>query len=96
LASSKTLAQFNNKRIVEASDVELALRHMRLKGSWREPNTLSNLSEVARQRNMQPLPPIKSFSGISLPSEKYGLTAPNFQTVTAVRLFVNIRFNIYV
>ncbi|KAF3840558.1 hypothetical protein F7725_006420 [Dissostichus mawsoni] len=66
---------------VDADDIKLAIQ-CRMDQSFTSPPPRDFLLEVARQKNLTPLPLIKPYTGPRLPPDRYCLTAPNYRLKT--------------
>ncbi|XP_051955405.1 transcription initiation factor TFIID subunit 9-like isoform X1 [Xyrauchen texanus] len=60
------------------NDIRLAIQ-CRVDQSFTSPPPRDFLLEIARQKNMAPLPLIKPYTGPRLPPDRYCLTAPNYR-----------------
>jgi len=63
---------------IDIDDIKLAVSNYGDRASRAPPRT-DLLHEMARQKNNQPLPPIKQFSGPRIPPDRYCLSAANFK-----------------
>lgn len=55
---------------------------MQMERAFVGPPPRDALLEIARNKNNQPLPPIKSHNGMRLPADRYSLVAPNLRLVS--------------
>ena len=55
---------------------------MQMERAFVGPPPREALLEIARNKNNQPLPPIKSHNGMRLPADRYSLVAPNLRLVS--------------
>ncbi|KAK5917656.1 hypothetical protein CgunFtcFv8_002480 [Champsocephalus gunnari] len=62
--------------------LEFTYRYCRMDQSFTSPPPRDFLLEVARQKNLTPLPLIKPYTGPRLPPDRYCLTAPNYRLKT--------------
>ncbi|XP_051537185.1 transcription initiation factor TFIID subunit 9-like isoform X3 [Myxocyprinus asiaticus] len=68
----------HTKSNVDADDIRLAIQ-CRVDQSFTSPPPRDFLLEIARQKNLAPLPLIKPYTGPRLPPDRYCLTAPNYR-----------------
>ncbi|XP_030649293.1 transcription initiation factor TFIID subunit 9 isoform X1 [Chanos chanos] len=78
IEDAKIYAAHAKKSNVDADDIRLAIQ-CRMDQSFTSPPPRDFLLEVARQKNITPLPLIKPYSGPRLPPDRYCLTAPNYR-----------------
>ncbi|KAG5843215.1 transcription initiation factor TFIID subunit 9 [Anguilla anguilla] len=78
IEDAKIYATHAKKSSVDADDIRLAIQ-CRMDQSFTSPPPRDFLLEVARQKNMMPLPLIKPYTGPRLPPDRYCLTAPNYR-----------------
>ncbi|GFO35864.1 transcription initiation factor tfiid subunit 9 [Plakobranchus ocellatus] len=81
LDDAKVYSNHANRKTVDADDIKLAVQ-IKTDHSFTNPPPKDLLLEVARQKNSQPLPLIKPYSGPRLPPDRYCLTAPNYKLRT--------------
>ncbi|XP_062289406.1 transcription initiation factor TFIID subunit 9 [Scomber scombrus] len=81
IEDAKIYATHAKKSTVDADDIKLAIQ-CRMDQSFTSPPPRDFLLEVARQKNMTPLPLIKPYTGPRLPPDRYCLTAPNYRLKT--------------
>ncbi|XP_064205681.1 transcription initiation factor TFIID subunit 9 [Anguilla rostrata] len=78
IEDAKIYATHAKKSSVDADDIRLAIQ-CRMDQSFTSPPPRDFLLEVARQKNIMPLPLIKPYTGPRLPPDRYCLTAPNYR-----------------
>ncbi|KAM6911139.1 transcription initiation factor TFIID subunit 9 [Lycodopsis pacificus] len=78
IEDAKIYATHAKKSSVDADDIKLAIQ-CRMDQSFTSPPPRDFLLEVARQKNLTPLPLIKPYTGPRLPPDRYCLTAPNYR-----------------
>ncbi|XP_056587181.1 transcription initiation factor TFIID subunit 9 [Triplophysa dalaica] len=78
IEDAKIYSTHAKKSTVDADDIRLAIQ-CRVDQSFTSPPPRDFLLEVARQKNMTPLPLIKPYTGPRLPPDRYCLTAPNYR-----------------
>lgn len=78
IEDAKIYATHAKKSSVDADDIRLAIQ-CRMDQSFTSPPPRDFLLEVARQKNLMPLPLIKPYTGPRLPPDRYCLTAPNYR-----------------
>lgn len=71
-------SQFAKKKAIDADDIKLAIQ-LQVDKVFSNPPPRDLLLEITRQKNNQPLPPIKSQSGTRLPADRYSLTSCNYK-----------------
>ncbi|KAI8770710.1 transcription initiation factor TFIID subunit 9B [Biomphalaria glabrata] len=81
LEDAKVYSNHANRKSVDTEDVRLAVQ-MKMDHSFTTPPPRDLLMEIARQKNCQPLPLVKSYIGPRLPPDRYCLTAPNYKLKT--------------
>ncbi|XP_075958892.1 transcription initiation factor TFIID subunit 9 [Anarhichas minor] len=81
IEDAKIYATHAKKSSVDADDIKLAIQ-CRMDQSFTSPPPRDFLLEVARQKNLTPLPLIKPYTGPRLPPDRYCLTAPNYRLKT--------------
>lgn len=81
IEDAKIYATHAKKSTVDADDIKLAIQ-CRMDQSFTSPPPRDFLLEVARQKNLTPLPLIKPYTGPRLPPDRYCLTAPNYRLKT--------------
>ncbi|XP_056267026.1 transcription initiation factor TFIID subunit 9 isoform X1 [Pseudoliparis swirei] len=81
IEDAKIYATHAKKSTVDADDIKLAIQ-CRMDQSFTSPPPRDFLLEVARQKNVTPLPLIKPYTGPRLPPDRYCLTAPNYRLKT--------------
>lgn len=83
LDDAKVYTNHAKKKIVDLDDVKLASQ-MVLDKSFTNPPPRDVLLEIARGRNIAPLPLVKSHCGLRLPPDRYCLIATNYKLKAAV------------
>lgn len=83
LDDAKVYTNHAKKKIVDLDDVKLASQ-MVLDKSFTNPPPRDVLLEIARGRNIAPLPLLKSHCGLRLPPDRYCLIATNYKLKAAV------------
>ncbi|XP_043913389.1 transcription initiation factor TFIID subunit 9-like [Protopterus annectens] len=78
LEDAKIYSSHAKKANVDSDDVRLAIQ-CRTDQSFTSPPPRDFLLDIARQKNQNPLPLIKPYSGPRLPPDRYCLTAPNYR-----------------
>ncbi|KAJ8276779.1 hypothetical protein COCON_G00085310 [Conger conger] len=78
IEDAKIYATHAKKSSVDADDIRLAIQ-CRMDQSFTSPPPRDFLLDVARQKNLNPLPLIKPYTGPRLPPDRYCLTAPNYR-----------------
>lgn len=78
LDDAQLYSSFAKKKQIDADDVNLTLQ-MQADRSFVGPPSRDVLLEIARHKNAQPLPPIKSHNGMRLPADRYSLVASNLR-----------------
>ncbi|KAK3796051.1 hypothetical protein RRG08_013356 [Elysia crispata] len=78
LDDAKVYSYHANRKTVDADDIKLAVQ-IKTDHSFTSPPPKDLLLEVARQKNSQPLPLVKPYSGPRLPPDRYCLTQPNYK-----------------
>ncbi|RUS77185.1 hypothetical protein EGW08_015052 [Elysia chlorotica] len=81
LDDAKVYSNHANRKTVDADDIKLAVQ-IKTDHSFTTPPPKDLLLEVARQKNSQPLPLVKPYSGPRLPPDRYCLTQPNYKLRT--------------
>lgn len=98
LDDARFYANYSKKsKNIEMDDVKLAV-HMMMEKSFTTPPPRDLLLDLARTRNANPLPAIKSQCGIRLPPDRYCLSACNYRLKTTKKkipgLGANARINL--
>ncbi|CAD5115349.1 DgyrCDS4329 [Dimorphilus gyrociliatus] len=78
LDDAKAFSNHAGKKTIDTEDVKLAVQ-TRMDYSFSQPPPRDLLLTVAKQKNSQPLPVIKAYTGLKLPPDRFCLTAPNFK-----------------
>ncbi|XP_035781389.1 transcription initiation factor TFIID subunit 9-like [Anopheles albimanus] len=78
LDDAKIYANHARKKVIELDDVKLATQ-MILDKAFTGPPPRDVLLEIARNRNVTPLPLIKTHCGLRLPPDRYCLSACNYK-----------------
>lgn len=74
LQEAQVLSNYAKKDTIDLDDIQLAFNMQTDKSPPKE-----SLLEVAREKNNQPLPPVKSHNGIRIPFDKYTLIGTNYR-----------------
>ncbi|KAL8606236.1 hypothetical protein ACOMHN_012868 [Nucella lapillus] len=93
LEDAKVYAQHANKKTIDTDDTKLAVQ-CRTDHSFTNPPPKELLQEMARQKNSQPLPPIKAYGGPRSISDRYCLTNPNYKLKSAKKPLSRIQFGL--
>lgn len=75
-------SNYAGKKNVDSDDVRLAVDKLSDK-LFTTPPPKDLLTEIARHKNSNPLPPIKSHAGPRLPPDRYSLISANFKAKSA-------------
>ena len=75
---AQVLSQYAKKRSINADDVKLAIQ-LQVEKTQSNPPSRELLLDIARNKNSQGLPLIKSNAGARLPPDRYSLTAANYR-----------------
>ncbi|XP_028172390.1 transcription initiation factor TFIID subunit 9 [Ostrinia nubilalis] len=78
LDDARVFANHAKKKTIDLEDVRLAVQ-MQLDKSFTSPPPREVLLEVARTKNVNPLPLIKPHCGLRLPPDRYCLSACNYR-----------------
>lgn len=78
LEDARVYANHAKKKIIDVDDVRLALQ-MQLDKSFTGPPPREVLWEIARVKNVNPLPIIKPHCGLRLPPDRYCLSSCNYR-----------------
>ena len=78
LDDAKALADLAGHSRLEPDDVALAL-DARAQTHFAPPPPRDLLLQLAKERNAQPLPPIRTHHGLRLPPDRHCLTHPNYR-----------------
>lgn len=81
LEDSQLFSSYARKKVIDTDDVSLAIQ-MQIDRSFVGPPSRDILLEISRNKNTQPLPPIKSHNGMRLPADRYSLVQPNFRLIS--------------
>ncbi|CAF3523975.1 unnamed protein product [Rotaria sordida] len=77
LEEAKLYSIHAGRKQVELEDIKLACQN------WAEEHSTmpskDTLTELAKNKNRNPLPPIRNFSGPRLPADRFCLLAPNYK-----------------
>lgn len=84
LDDAKIYTNHAKKKIIDLDDVKLASQLV-LDKSFTSPPPRDVLLELARGRNIAPLPLIKSHCGLRLPPDRYCLVAANYKLKAAAQ-----------
>lgn len=86
LSEAKNLAHFANHSEISENEVEVASKRVMSNIEFNSQTTLEAIKESSESINNQPLPPIKSYTGLKFPHDRNNLTAPNFEVKTRKEL----------
>lgn len=78
LQEAQVFSSYAKKESIDLDDVRLAV-NMQTDKTLTSPPPKELLLEVAREKNNQPLPPIKSHNGLRIPFDKYTLIGTNYK-----------------
>ncbi|KAL0821433.1 hypothetical protein ABMA28_004911 [Loxostege sticticalis] len=82
LDDARVFANHAKKKTIDLDDVRLAVQ-MQLDKSFTSPPPREVLLEIARVKNVNPLPLIKPHCGLRLPPDRYCLSACNYRLKSA-------------
>ena len=75
---AQVMSQYAKKKAINADDVRLAIQ-LQVEKSQSNPPPRELLLDIARNKNSQPLPLIKSNAGARLPPDRYSLISCNYK-----------------
>lgn len=78
LQEAQILSTYAKKDCIDLNDVQLAVT-MQTDKTVTSPPPKELLLEVAREKNNQPLPPIKPHNGLRIPFDRYTLIGTNYK-----------------
>jgi len=78
LKEAQILSTYAKKDSIDIDDVQLAV-NMQTDETVTSPPPKELLLEVAREKNNQPLPAIKSHNGLRIPFDRYTLIGSNYK-----------------
>lgn len=81
LQEAQVLSSYAKKDSIDLDDVQLAV-NIQTDKTITSPPPKELLLEVAREKNNQPLPPIKPHNGLRIPFDRYTLIGSNFRLKT--------------
>lgn len=81
LQEAQILSSYAKKDSMDLDDVQLAV-NIQTDNTVTSPPPKELLLEVAREKNNQPLPPIKSHNGLRIPFDRYTLIGTNYRLKT--------------
>lgn len=84
LEDAKSYSSHAKKRTIDTEDIKLSIQ-MQCDKSFTNPPPRELLMEIARSKNAQQLPLIKSNTGARLPPDRYTLTSANYRCKTRQR-----------
>ncbi|XP_049876181.1 transcription initiation factor TFIID subunit 9 [Pectinophora gossypiella] len=87
LDDARVFANHAKKKTIDLEDVRLAVQ-MQLDKSFTSPPPREVLLEIARTKNVNPLPLIKPHCGLRLPPDRYCLAACNYRLKPATKKIV--------
>jgi len=82
LQEAQVLSSYAKKDQIDLDDVQLAV-NMQTDKTVTSPPPKELLLEVAREKNNQPLPPIRSHNGLRIPFDKFTLIGSNYRLKTS-------------
>lgn len=77
-------ANHAKKKIIDLEDVRLAVK-LQLDRTFTNPPPRDVLLDVARAKNIVPLPVVKAINGLRLPPDRYCLNSANYKLKNAVK-----------
>lgn len=78
LQEAQVFSTYAKKDSIDIDDVQLAV-NMQTDKTVTSPPPKELLLEVAREKNNQPLPPIKPHNGLRIPFDRYTLIGTNYR-----------------
>lgn len=78
LQEAQVFSSYAKKDTIDLGDAQLAV-NMQTDKTVTSPPPKELLLEVAREKNNQPLPPVKSHNGLRIPFDKHTLIGTNFR-----------------
>lgn len=78
LQEAQVFSTYAKKDSIDSDDVQLAVS-MQIDKTVTSPPPKELLLEVAREKNNQPLPPIKPHNGLRIPFDRYTLIGTNYK-----------------
>ena len=78
LQEAQVLSGYAKKTIIDSDDVQLAV-NMQTDKTVTSPPPKSLMLEVAREKNNQPLPPVKNHNGLRIPFDRYTIVGTNYK-----------------
>uniref|UniRef100_A0A6G1S634 Transcription initiation factor TFIID subunit 9 n=1 Tax=Aceria tosichella TaxID=561515 RepID=A0A6G1S634_9ACAR len=78
LQEAQVFSTYAKKDSIDVGDVQLAI-NMQTDKTVTSPPPKELLLELAREKNNQPLPPVKSHNGLRIPFDKYTLIGTNYR-----------------
>lgn len=78
LQEAQILSSYAKKDSIDLDDVQLAV-NIQTDKTVTSPPPKELLLEVAREKNNQPLPPIKPHNGLRIPFDRYTLIGTNYK-----------------
>lgn len=81
LQEAQVFSSYAKKDTIDLDDVQLAV-NMQTDKTVTSPPPKELLLEVAREKNNQPLPPIKPHNGLRIPFDRYTLIGSNYRLKT--------------
>lgn len=78
LQEAQVFSSYAKKDTIDLNDVQLAV-NMQTDKTATSPPPKELLLEVAREKNNQPLPPIKPFNGLRIPFDRHTLIGTNYK-----------------
>lgn len=83
LQEAQVFSSYAKKEVIDVGDVQLAI-NMQTDKTVTSPPPKELLLELAREKNNQPLPPVKSHNGLRIPFDKHTLIGTNYRLITKV------------
>lgn len=78
LQEAQVFSSYAKKSSIDSDDVQLAV-NMQTDKTVTSPPPKSLLLEVAREKNNQPLPPVKNHNGLRIPFDRYTVIGTNYR-----------------
>ncbi|RWS16659.1 transcription initiation factor TFII-D component-like protein [Dinothrombium tinctorium] len=85
LEDAQVFSHYAKKKNIDAEDVRLAIQ-MQVDKMFTSPPPRDLLLEIARHKNSQSLPPIRSHSGPRLPPDRYSLIVCNYKLKSGAKI----------
>lgn len=78
LQEAQVLSCYAKKSSIDSDDVQLAVT-MQTDKTVTSPPSKALLLEVAREKNNQPLPPVRNQNGLRIPFDRYTIIGTNYK-----------------